>query len=108
LGKKYSQTGNTARPQSYNFYIHIFVSNLYIYTLGLHIWLQQYIYVDRSREYINRSQMYDYGDWEQGRAVDFWDYIIRIFFAVHEDSTGFIELLAEQFRFYIVNIHMYL
>ncbi len=58
----------TARSQSQ--FLHSYtlsVSDLYIPTIGLPIWLQKKI--DRSWEYVKRSQMYEYGNWEQGRAV---------------------------------------
>ncbi len=50
--------------------------------IRLPMWLQQNRSSD-SWEYINRLQMYECGNWEQGRAVWFLGiYIIRIFFAV--------------------------
>ncbi len=52
-----------------NFYIHISVSNLYIPAIGLPIWLQKNRWIDPGNIHINRSQMYEYGNWEQGRAV---------------------------------------
>ncbi len=34
--------------------------------------------------FVNRSQMCEYGNWEQGSApFDFWEYINRIFFSVY-------------------------
>ena len=60
--------GRHLRPGAH----HISVSDLYIRipTIGLPIWLLQNI----GRQIlwnINRSQMYEYGNWEQGRAVWF-------------------------------------
>jgi hypothetical protein len=49
-----------------NFHIRVFVSDLHIPTIGPPIFL-----VDRSWEYINRSQIHECGTWERGRAVSF-------------------------------------
>ncbi len=48
-----------------NFYTHISVSDSYISSAYLAAAKQ----VNRSWEYINCSQMYEYGNWELGRAV---------------------------------------
>jgi hypothetical protein len=56
------------RGLSPNFYMHTCVSDLYIPTIGLLIWLQQ----NRGTDHgiiINHLQMYEYGNWLQGRAV---------------------------------------
>jgi hypothetical protein len=53
-----------------NFHIHVFVSDLYISRIGpLHIFPAADI--DRSWEYINRSQTHEYGNWDCGRAIPF-------------------------------------
>jgi hypothetical protein len=51
-----------------NLYIHVSVSDLYIPTIGLPIFLQ------RNRwtwDHINCSQIHECGNWERGRAVPF-------------------------------------
>jgi hypothetical protein len=55
------------RGLSPNFYINISVIDLYVPTIGLPIWLQRNRWTDP--KYLNRSQMYEYGNWEQGGAV---------------------------------------
>jgi hypothetical protein len=50
-----------------NFQINGSVSGLYTPTIGRPILLQ----VDRSWEYINRSQIHECGTWERGHAVSF-------------------------------------
>jgi hypothetical protein len=67
IGKKYSQKGNCAATDPIYTFIYN-VSYFYIPTIGLPFWLQQNL-VDLSWEYVNRSQMYEYGNREQGRAV---------------------------------------
>jgi hypothetical protein len=47
------------RGHSPNFHIHVSVSDLYIPTIDLPILLQELIHVDRSWEYINRSQSHE-------------------------------------------------
>ncbi len=49
------------RDHSLNFHIHVPVSDLYILMINLPILLQEIKYVDRSREYINRSQTHECG-----------------------------------------------
>jgi hypothetical protein len=53
------------RGLSPNFHIHASVSDLYIPTIGLPIVLEeiQYVYVDRSWDYINLSQTHECGNW---------------------------------------------
>ncbi len=50
-----------------NFHIHVSVSDLYIPTIGPPILLA----ADQSWEFINRSQIHEYRNWERGRAVSF-------------------------------------
>ncbi len=54
-----------------NFHIHMSVSDLYEYipTIDLPTLLQEILYVDRSWEYINRSQTHESGNWDWGRAI---------------------------------------
>ncbi len=54
-----------------NFHIHVSVSDLYEYipTIDLPILMQEILYVDRSWEYINRSQTHESGNWDWGRAI---------------------------------------
>ncbi len=47
--------------QSPNWHIHVSVSDLYIPTIHLPFLLQEILYVDRSWEYINRSQTHECG-----------------------------------------------
>ncbi len=47
------------RGLSPNFHIHASVSDLYIPTIGLPILLEEILYVDRSCDYINRSQTHE-------------------------------------------------
>jgi hypothetical protein len=47
------------RGLSPNFHIHVSVSELYIPTMELPFLLEEILYVDRSWEYINRSQTHD-------------------------------------------------
>jgi hypothetical protein len=47
---------------SHNFHIHVSVSELYISMMGLPFLLEEF-YVDRSWEYINRSQTPECGNW---------------------------------------------
>jgi hypothetical protein len=60
--------------------------------------------VDRSWDYINRSQIHKCGNWERGRAVSFLGiYINWIFFAVR--SVLFGQALCKTGNFqYVVNI----
>jgi hypothetical protein len=44
------------RGHSPSFHIHVSVSDLYIPTIGLPILMQEYMYVDRSREYRSQTQ----------------------------------------------------
>ncbi len=58
--------------QSYNvlslsFYTHMSVRDLYISRIGCLFPAGKY--VDRSWEYINRSQTHEYGNWDWGRAI---------------------------------------
>jgi hypothetical protein len=61
-----------------NFHIHVSMSDLYIPMIGLPI-LQQENYVDRFREYMNRSQTHEYGNLEIGTeaAQLFWEHLIK-------------------------------
>ncbi len=59
------------RGLSPNFHIHVSVSDLYIPMIGLPILLQEqqeYMYVKRSWEYINRSQTHECGNWDWGHS----------------------------------------
>ncbi len=62
------------RCLSPNFHIHVSDP-----TIGLPILLQENTYVDRSWEYINRSQTHECGNWDCCRAIPFlgihkWDF----------------------------------
>ncbi len=58
------------RGHSPNFHIHVSVSDLSIPTIYLPIPLQEICgVVDPSWEYINRSQTYECGNWDWGRAI---------------------------------------
>jgi hypothetical protein len=52
------------RGLSPNFHIHTSVSELHIPTIGLPILLEEIQYVDRSWDYINRSQTHECGNWD--------------------------------------------
>ncbi len=54
-----------------NFCVHVSVSNLYIPTIGPPTFICYIAFADRSWEYINRSQIHECRNWEQGRAVSF-------------------------------------
>ncbi len=56
------------RGLSPNFYIHVSVSNIYLPTIGLPIFCWRK-YVDRSWDYINRSQTHECWNWGWGRAI---------------------------------------
>jgi hypothetical protein len=53
--------GKNYRGLSPNFHIHVSVSELYIPTMGLPFCWRKYM--DRSWEYINRSQTHECGNW---------------------------------------------
>jgi hypothetical protein len=57
------------RGLSPGFHIHVSMSDLYIPRIGLLILLQENM--DRSWEYINRSQTHKYGNLDYGRAIRF-------------------------------------
>jgi hypothetical protein len=61
------------RGLSPNFHIQFMgvVSDLYIPRISPHIFLQQNGQVDRSWEYINRSQTHECGNFDWGRAIPF-------------------------------------
>ncbi len=50
------------RGLSPSFQVHVFVSDLYIPTIGLPILLQENMWTEPYREYINRKQVYECGD----------------------------------------------
>ncbi len=52
-----------SRPQS-NFPIHVSVSDLYVYSEDQSAYSAAGKYVDRSWEYIKRSQKHECGNWE--------------------------------------------
>ncbi len=57
-----------------NFYIHVSVSDLYILMM-VHIFCC-IVFVNRSWEYINRSQTHECGNWERGGAVSFLGIVV--------------------------------
>jgi hypothetical protein len=56
-----------ARPQIFNFKIHVSVSDLYIRTIGLPIRLQENMWTTPGN--INRSQTHECGNWDRGGAI---------------------------------------
>ena len=64
-----------------NFHIHVSVSDFYIPKIGLPTWLQEKN-VDRSWEYINRTQTHECGNGTEAAQFLFWDYTNGIFVAV--------------------------
>jgi hypothetical protein len=77
------------RGLSPNFYMS--VSDLYIPTINLHVLLQENMYVDRSWEYINRSQTHECGNWVCGCEIPFLGIIVSNFrycvFAVYGSTS---------------------
>ncbi len=57
----------TARPPSQ--FLHSYICEQFIYSHDRSANLAAAKWVDRFWDHINRSQMYEYGNWEQGRAV---------------------------------------
>ncbi len=67
-GNKYSQKG-IAQPQSQ--FPHSCVCKQFIYSHDRSAYSSSGKYVDRSWEYINRSQTHECGNWDCGRATPF-------------------------------------
>jgi hypothetical protein len=65
-----------------NFHIHVYVSDLHIYSHDRWAYSAAGKYVDRSWEYIHHSQTHECGTWNWGRAILFLEYINAIFVAV--------------------------
>ncbi len=51
--------------------LHSYICDRFIYSHNRSAYLAGAKYVDRSWEFINRSQMYKYGNWEQSRSLIF-------------------------------------
>jgi hypothetical protein len=78
------------RGLSPNFHIHTSVSVLYIPTIGLPILLEE-ICIDRSWDYINRSQTHECGNWGWGRAIPIkgihkWDFRCSVAKTIRRDD----------------------
>ncbi len=65
-----------------NVHIHVYVSDLYIPTIGLPVLLQENRGTD-PLEYINRSQTHECGIGTEEALFLFWEYRNGIFVAVH-------------------------
>jgi hypothetical protein len=70
------------RGLSPNFHIHVSVSELYILTVGMPFLLEEIQYVDRSWEYINRSQTLNVETGAEAALFLGKEYIIGIAVAV--------------------------
>ncbi len=58
-----------SKTEFFTSYTHLSVRDLYISRIGLSILLRPNMYVDRSWEYINRSQTHACRNWDWGRTI---------------------------------------
>jgi hypothetical protein len=65
-----------------NAYIHVSLSDLYVYSHDQSGNFAAAKQVDLPWECINCTQIHECGNWERDGAVHFWEHINRIFFAV--------------------------
>jgi hypothetical protein len=75
------------RGHSPNFHIHVSLSDLYMYSHDGSAYSSTGKYVDRSSEYINRSQTHECGNWDWVRAIPRkgihkWDFRCSVCLAV--------------------------
>ncbi len=73
----------TALPQSQFLYIQRYVSYLYVYSHDRSAYLAaQNRWTDPGNKSVTDIHIYEYGNWEHAEQLNFWKYIILIFFAV--------------------------